>query len=484
MYFLRGGANLEWQWWDLTRAAPSTVNWQATDKEVYNNVGNSYNYLLAIDAFPNFAERTVYPGDLTKWTIDVKALIEKACQHWSSDLEISNLSITRLSYALESARNTENFDPKVNCTLNELKLGYTPGPATRVYVEPSQVQNQTLAPDTTFNITVKIDDIPKDPGLVGIDFKLSWNSSILNAVNMTDVIYHEVIPQGEIDNLWQLKYNVSANGVEYAYTYQDLDRALNARPPYAPISGSYTIAKITLKVKGIGKCTLHFDEVKLGDAQANPEPCQIVDGSFDNAPSPKGALVFVDPARIQNSSLGPGSNFTINISITNASAVAGLEFKLDFDSTVLQAFSATSGGFVPSSVVPFIQVNSTGGFIIFSFSSQIALEGNGTIATVKFQVQGTRLLNTLLQLNHVRLVDNNDEELPFLKTDGSFSNIQLVGDLNYDGVVDIFDAIMLAGAFGSTPGSQNWSPEADINNDSFVDIYDALLLAGNFGETA
>ena len=482
MYFLRGGANLEWQWWDLTHAAPPGVSWQGTDKECYYSIGNSYNYLLALDAFPDFAERTVYPGDLTKWTIDAKALIEKACHHWSSDLDINNLSIARLSYALEAARNTENFDPKVNCTLSRLRLAYTPGPATRVYIEPYQVQNETLVPNTTFNITVKVDNIPVDSGLVGIDFKLSWNSTLLNAVNMDEVIYHEVIPQNEIDNLWRLKHSVADNGVAYAYAFQDLNRALAGG--YAPINGSHTVARITLKVKGIGKCTLHFDEVKLGDVQGNAVPYQLADGSFDNLPGPKRALIFVDPARIQNSSLGPGSNFTINISITNASALAGLEFKLDFDSAVLQAFSAISGGFVPSSVVPFIQVNSTGGFIIFSFSSQIALEGNGTIATVKFQVQGRRLLNTLLQLNHVRLVDNNDEELPFLKADGSFSNIQLVGDLNYDGVVDIFDAIMLAGAFGSTPGSQNWSPEADINNDSFVDIYDALLLAGNFGETA
>jgi hypothetical protein len=55
--------------------------------------------------------------------------------------------------------------------------------------------------------------------------------------------------------------------------------------------------------------------------------------------------------------------------------------------------------------------------------------------------------------------------------------------LNFDGIVDIFDAILLAGAFGSPRGSPNYKPEADINNDDFVDIYDALLLAGNFGKT-
>jgi hypothetical protein len=56
------------------------------------------------------------------------------------------------------------------------------------------------------------------------------------------------------------------------------------------------------------------------------------------------------------------------------------------------------------------------------------------------------------------------------------------GDLNGDGTVDIYDAILLAAAYGSTPGTPNWNPNADINGDGIVDIYDAIILAGNFGQ--
>jgi hypothetical protein len=57
------------------------------------------------------------------------------------------------------------------------------------------------------------------------------------------------------------------------------------------------------------------------------------------------------------------------------------------------------------------------------------------------------------------------------------------GDINGDGTVDIYDAITLASAFGSTPGSPNWNPNADINGDGIVDIYDAITLASHFGQT-
>jgi parallel beta-helix repeat protein len=58
----------------------------------------------------------------------------------------------------------------------------------------------------------------------------------------------------------------------------------------------------------------------------------------------------------------------------------------------------------------------------------------------------------------------------------------LRGDLNFDGSVDIYDAIILAGAFNSIPGSPNWNPNADINGDNIVDIYDAIMLAGHFNQ--
>jgi hypothetical protein len=62
--------------------------------------------------------------------------------------------------------------------------------------------------------------------------------------------------------------------------------------------------------------------------------------------------------------------------------------------------------------------------------------------------------------------------------------IQLPGDANSDGIVDIYDAIILANAFNSELGDSNWNSVADINGDNTVDIYDAITLANNYGKTA
>jgi hypothetical protein len=60
----------------------------------------------------------------------------------------------------------------------------------------------------------------------------------------------------------------------------------------------------------------------------------------------------------------------------------------------------------------------------------------------------------------------------------------LLGDVNGDKTVDIFDAVLLAKASGSTPSSPNWDPRCDLNNDGFIDIFDAVLLSANAGKTA
>jgi len=56
------------------------------------------------------------------------------------------------------------------------------------------------------------------------------------------------------------------------------------------------------------------------------------------------------------------------------------------------------------------------------------------------------------------------------------------GDINGDNQVDIFDAVILANAFGSNPENTNWNIDANINGDGIIDIFDAVLLANNFGQ--
>jgi len=56
-------------------------------------------------------------------------------------------------------------------------------------------------------------------------------------------------------------------------------------------------------------------------------------------------------------------------------------------------------------------------------------------------------------------------------------------DFNNDGIIDIFDIVRMALAFGSVSGMPNWDPYFDLNQDSIIDVFDLVVVALHFGET-
>jgi len=64
------------------------------------------------------------------------------------------------------------------------------------------------------------------------------------------------------------------------------------------------------------------------------------------------------------------------------------------------------------------------------------------------------------------------------------SLLQVPGDCDGDGDVDVFDAIIIVNAFGSAPGDPNWDERADFDDDGDVDVFDVIVLVNNFGAGA
>ncbi len=57
-------------------------------------------------------------------------------------------------------------------------------------------------------------------------------------------------------------------------------------------------------------------------------------------------------------------------------------------------------------------------------------------------------------------------------------------DVNGDGIVDTSDIVIVAEAFGSTPGDSNWNLATDLVEDALIDILDLHFVAKRFGKTA
>ena len=73
---------------------------------------------------------------------------------------------------------------------------------------------------------------------------------------------------------------------------------------------------------------------------------------------------------------------------------------------------------------------------------------------------------------------NNTDSYPLIYPYGYIPS----PDFNNDGLIDIFDLVRLALAYGSTPGMLNWDPYVDLNQDGLIDIFDLVTVAVNFGK--
>jgi len=183
--------------------------------------------------------------------------------------------------------------------------------------------------------------------------------------------------------------------------------------------------------------------------------------------------------------------FSVNVSIASVTDLGGWEFRLYYRNNILNGVTAKEGPFLKQGgstsffTIDFNNAyNTTHGIIWLTCVLQggaPGVGGSGTLATINFTAVENG--DTILHLADTVLGDSLANPITHTTTDGTVRVGTLLGDINGDGIVDIFDALILAGAFGSQPSDPNWYAGADINSDDVVDIFDALILAGNFGKT-
>jgi hypothetical protein len=154
----------------------------------------------------------------------------------------------------------------------------------------------------------------------------------------------------------------------------------------------------------------------------------------------------------QKTIVGQGYTMNINVTVTNKG-----DFTETFDVTLYANTTA-----IETKQVTLTSLNST--TITYTWNTTDYAKGNYTMWAYAEPVQG-----------ETETADNTF-------VDG-IVYVGVSGDINGDGTVDIFDAIILSTAFGSKPNQPNWNPNADLDNSGEIDIFDAIILSTHFGET-
>lgn len=305
---------------------------------------------------------------------------------------------------------------------------------TRLYVDPMEnvfFTNTTSVGDT-FTINVSVDDVDD---LYGFEFKLGYNTTLL------DIVSREILPP------WEL-YFIATNEInETNGTYWLIVVALTPAPSFY---GNTTLARITFQITmappvgGSVSCDLDLYDTTLPNSSAGPIPHVIEDGYYEYVSSAIEPYLDLVPFFYTGSYLG--ETFDINITINDLDsgwALAGAEFKLGYNSTLLNVTNVTEGPFLSQFVDPpeqgtyFISIvnvtNVTGwgyvhiGNVILSDNGTYYPpypEGNGTLATITFNITYAppwlEFASSDLDFYDTILADINSSLIPHYALDGIY----------------------------------------------------------------
>ena len=197
------------------------------------------------------------------------------------------------------------------------------------------------------------------------------------------------------------------------------------------------------------------------------------------------ATVSVSPSPVLSPAIG--EQLTLSLNITNGENVAGYQAIVLFDGSTLDYVKSANGDYLPADaffgdpIVVYDWLGETffgkniwsGKVILAATISAGAANGNGTLATLTFEVLDYKA--STVTLSKFYLVDSDGK-----RWEAALENAELteppetvIEDINRDDVVNIQDLVIVSTRLGQT-GQNN----ADVNADGIVDIVDLVLVAG------
>ena len=182
-----------------------------------------------------------------------------------------------------------------------------------------------------------------------------------------------------------------------------------------------------------------------------------------------------------------GDTFTLDIRAENVFDLAGWQFDIAFDSSILEALDVSEGDFLKtdggSTFFQSGRIDNTAGKITGLIAGRIAdggVSGSGSVLQVRFKAKAEG--ETGLTLQNFLFGSVTEESIPAgpLEIHITVEERLLTGDVNRDGVVNILDLIRVAQQLGKRVPPN--SP-VDINGDGVVNIFDLTLVAQGIGKS-
>jgi archaellum component FlaG (FlaF/FlaG flagellin family) len=191
-----------------------------------------------------------------------------------------------------------------------------PLPEIILKITPQSILNPSLTPCTNFTINITVINAKY---FHGFKLKLGYNKTILECT--------EVKEGNMLKSFGETAVSFLINNSEGHVLI-----SINLTDPQAIAEGNGTLTALTFHVLNLGESVFHLYETELYDSEETPLSHTTSDGYFNNILMPK---VFVDPPVFVDPSMVPGDEFEISIKAANISDLYDFEFRLTYDTNIL-----------------------------------------------------------------------------------------------------------------------------------------------------
>ena len=324
------------------------------------------------------------------------------------------------------------------------------------------------------------------PAVVGEDFMANNRETKFVQVRRAHdlVVYLECPTALELGNLTNLKVNVLNNGV-FAETNVTVSLIINGSVMETLVF-PWLMNGMTSElqydwfpaVEGIYNVTGYAPPIAGEELVWN----NVQSVNVTVYPGVVPTLLSVYPSNI---TVMPNSIFNVNITVSNVENFYGFEFKLFWNTTVLDLVKVNLH--LPWST-SFLAKNETleeiGRYWVGAAGLGPAAPFYGSTNLVTLSFKSTMLGSSKLDLSDTKLGTSSAIPILHAVLDGfvviAEAPVSKPGDLNGDGFVDMYDIIIVAAAFASQIGGPGWDPRADTNDDGLIDIFDLVFIAIHF----
>ena len=236
----------------------------------------------------------------------------------------------------------------------------------------------------------------------------SWSSFLILTLNdhiKSDQVRVFTIPGAYID---KIDIDVSEDGLVWVDVYEGF---LN--------QNQWEI--FTFSEQNVLKARVRFHNLHLSKS----ETARLAEFDFEEVLAITTSL-YTDPQSVVDPTLNPGDIFIVYVNISNVANLYGYDFKLSYDTNILNVVSVTSGQFLSSDTLycPRRVIENTEGYVRLAcipMNKKTGVNGSGNIETIAFQVVGTGESN--LHFYDTKLSEPNGKAVIRELNDGYFNNM-------------------------------------------------------------